>query len=146
MPKKEDPCHNEIVEFPVVIIDVKAQAIKSVFHTYVKPILEPIVTPFCTELTGITQEQVDGGVTLQDALKQLHLHLGKEGLFGSEFIFLSCGDFDGRTLKKEAEKKQIFIPNYLKRWLNIKKTFPVHLFDGGEPVYDFSNPVTIKRA
>ena len=104
------------------------------------------MTPFCTELTGITQEQVDGGVTLQEALKQLHLHLGKEGIFGSEFVFMSCGDFDGNTLKKEANMKQIFVPNYLKRWLNIKKVFPLHLFDGGEPIYDFSSLETIKNA
>ena len=54
----------EIIEFPVVIIDVKQKAIKAVFQTYVKPVLDPQLTPFCTELTGITQEQVDGGVSI----------------------------------------------------------------------------------
>lgn len=97
-------------------------------------------------MTGITQEQVDGGILLQDALKSLHMFLGKEGLFGSEFVFLSCGDFDGRTLKKEATLKNIFIPNYLKRWINLKKVFPQHLFDKCEPIYDFSSPQTIKKA
>ena len=47
---------NEIIEFPVVIIDVKNKSVKAVFHTYVKPTLDPILTPFCTELTGITQD------------------------------------------------------------------------------------------
>ena len=54
----------EIIEFPVVIIDVKNKKIKSIFQTYVKPTIEPVLTPFCTELTGITQEQVDAGVSL----------------------------------------------------------------------------------
>ena len=31
----------EIIEFPVVIIDVKKNAIKSIFHTYVKPTIDP---------------------------------------------------------------------------------------------------------
>ena len=44
---------NEIIEFPVVIIDVKAKAVKSVLHTYIKPTLDPVLTDFCTELTGI---------------------------------------------------------------------------------------------
>lgn len=136
---------NEIIEFPVVIIDVKAQAIKSVFHTYVKPTIRPEITPFCTELTGITQEQVDGGMTLQHALRELHLFLGKEGIFQTEFIFLSCGDYDGKHLKEEAALKGLFVPNYLKRWINIKKTFPLHLFDGCEPVYDFSSTETIRH-
>lgn len=47
---------NEIIEFPVVIIDVKAKAVKAVFQTYVKPTLDPVLTPFCTNLTGIKQE------------------------------------------------------------------------------------------
>lgn len=38
------------------------------------------------------------------------------------------------------------MPNYLRRWINIKKTFPLHLFDKCEPVYDFSSPKTIKDA
>ena len=74
----------------------------------------------------------------------MHLFLGKEGIFGSEFIFLSCGDFDGNTLKREAAQKGIFIPNYLKRWINIKKAFPLHLFDKCEPKYDFNSTKTIK--
>ena len=74
----------------------------------------------------------------------MHLFLGKEGIFGSEFIFLSCGDFDGNTLKREAAQKEIFIPNYLKRWINIKKAFPLHIFDKCEPKYDFNSTKTIK--
>ena len=56
---------------------------------------------------------------------------------------MSCGDFDARALKREAQSKNIWIPNYLKRWINIKKVFPVHLFDKRNEVPDFSNPDTI---
>ena len=93
----------EIIEFPVVIIDVKNKCIKSEYQTYVKPTLDPQLTDFCTELTGITQEQVDGGISIQEALKQVHMWLGNEGIFSSEFVFMSCGDFDGRHLAKEAK-------------------------------------------
>lgn len=44
----------EIIEFPVVVIDVEKQEIVAEFHTYVKPTVDPILTDFCTELTGIT--------------------------------------------------------------------------------------------
>lgn len=40
----------------------------------------------------------------------------------------------------------MFVPNYLRRWINIKKTFPLHFFDKCELVYDFSSPKTIKDA
>jgi len=57
---------------PVVIIDVKSGKICDIFHTYVKPVLDPKLTPFCTELTGIQQSQVDAGVELPKALQNLH--------------------------------------------------------------------------
>ena len=50
--RKEIP-YNEIIEFPVVIVDVKTNFIKSIFHTYVRPADYPQLTKFCTELTGI---------------------------------------------------------------------------------------------
>ena len=56
---------------------------------------------------------------------------------------MSCGDFDARALKREAQYKNIWIPNYLKRWINIKKAFPMHLFNLDREAPDFSNPDTI---
>ena len=38
---------NEIIEFPVVVIDVKSMAIVAEFHTYVKPVIHAQLTPFC---------------------------------------------------------------------------------------------------
>jgi len=46
----------EIIEFPIVIVDVKAKAVKAIFQTYVKPVIDPKLTEFCTQLTGITQD------------------------------------------------------------------------------------------
>jgi hypothetical protein len=45
---------NEIIEFPIVIIDLETQTVQDIFQTYVKPTIEPVLTPFTTELTGIT--------------------------------------------------------------------------------------------
>ncbi len=46
----------EIIEFPVIVIDIKQQKILDnfTFHQYIKPVVVPKITPFCTELTGIT--------------------------------------------------------------------------------------------
>jgi len=59
----------------------------------------------------------------------VHEFLKKNDLFKSEFVFMSCGDFDGHQLRREAIHKKIPVPNYLKRWINIKRVFPIHLFD-----------------
>ena len=65
--------------------------------------------------------------------------LGEQGLFGSEFIFMSCGDFDGNTLAREAKEKKLFKPNYLKRWINLKKAFPIHKYDASREELDFTS-------
>lgn len=54
--KTKDLTFNEIIEFPMVVIDVKQKKIVGEFQTYVKPTIHPKLTAFCTELTGITQE------------------------------------------------------------------------------------------
>ncbi|GET90313.1 hypothetical protein, conserved [Leishmania tarentolae] len=50
---------HEIIEFPVVVLDTATLRIVAEFHRYVRPLLNPKLTAFCTELTGITQEMVD---------------------------------------------------------------------------------------
>lgn len=132
---------NEIIEFPVVVVDVKNQKIAHEFHTYVKPVIVPKLTDFCTELTGIKQDEVDKGILIQDAMKQLHKFLDDNGIFKTEFVFASCGDFDGNQMKRESAQKQFEVPSYLKRWINLKKVFST-----GEADPAFSSAKTITKA
>ena len=46
---------NEIIEFPTLVYDLKEDKVLSTFHEYVRPVLHPTLTPFCINLTGITQ-------------------------------------------------------------------------------------------
>lgn len=45
----------EIIEFPVVVFDTATLRIEEEFHQYVRPTVNPQLTPFCTQLTGIQQ-------------------------------------------------------------------------------------------
>ena len=128
-----------------MIIDVKQKAIKAEYQIYVKPTIDTQLTPYCTDLTGITQEKVDEGTSITDALKLVHLFLGNQGLFGTEFVFMSNGEFYGNQLTKEARTKNFFVPSYFKRWINLKKAFPLHKFNSDAPVYDFNNSTTINK-
>eukprot|EP01017_Pseudomicrothorax_dubius_P022755 TRINITY_DN2457_c0_g2_i2.p1 TRINITY_DN2457_c0_g2~~TRINITY_DN2457_c0_g2_i2.p1 ORF type:complete len:463 (-),score=123.38 TRINITY_DN2457_c0_g2_i2:110-1498(-) len=114
----------EIIEFPVVVVDVETATITKTFHTYIKPEVHPVLTQFCKELTGITQDQVDAGISIKEALNQLEGFLVKEGIIDKRFTFVTCGDWDLRTcLKGEATYKKLFVPEYLQRWINIKQIF-----------------------
>ena len=49
---------NEIIEIPTLLYSIEHDEVQATFHEYVKPVLHPTLTPFCTNLTGI--EQVSG--------------------------------------------------------------------------------------
>ena len=75
---KENGNH-EIIEFPSVMLkwtfdprkstnyEQKIIQVSKIQH-YVKPSTYPVVSTFCNELTGITQEMVNHGIELRDAL------------------------------------------------------------------------------
>jgi inhibitor of KinA sporulation pathway (predicted exonuclease) len=49
---------HEIIEFPVVVVDRRDMVVVAEFQSYCRPVLNPVLSEFCTELTGITQAQV----------------------------------------------------------------------------------------
>jgi ERI1 exoribonuclease 3 len=59
---------HEIIEFPVVVVDTRINRPVAEFHTYIRPVRNPQLTSFCTELTGITQDMVQDAPTLPEAL------------------------------------------------------------------------------
>jgi len=69
------------------------------------------------------------------AIQNMHNFLDFNGLWGKEFCLLSYGDFDGLQLRNEImyranfQSENVYVPNYFKRWINLKKVFPTHLFD-----------------
>ena len=45
----------EIIEFPTIVYDLEEKKEVGRFHEYVRPVVRPQLTEFCTELTGIAQ-------------------------------------------------------------------------------------------
>ena len=120
------PDVKEIIEFPVLKLNVKTLEIESTFHTYVQPTVEPSITAFITDLTGITQDMVKGKPILSMVLDQLHHWMMSEGLLDGKvnFIFVTCGDWDLKTaLSNNCAFLKLEYHDYLKRWINIKAYF-----------------------
>jgi len=116
----------------VVVIDVKKKSVVAEFHEYLRLTAEEAVTQFCTDLTGITNEmcmskKADGSwkcSTFEETLVNLNKFMETNGLLKSRVIFMSKGDFDGKHLGKEAKFKNVNLPEYFNRWINICKAFP----------------------
>ncbi len=61
----------EIIEIGAVVVDLITQSVVAEFQRYIKPFVHPTLTPFCLELTGITQTQVDTGMPAAAAFADL---------------------------------------------------------------------------
>lgn len=123
--KGELPCQ-EIIEFPVVPVDVVNMKIMhdKTFHYYIKPSVVPNITEFCTRLTGITQAKVDGGISIQDALNRLDVWMADHGFDKGNSTFVTVSRTDLLMfLKNEADYKNIRLPDYLKKFINITDIF-----------------------
>ncbi|XGW05063.1 hypothetical protein V3C99_015886 [Haemonchus contortus] len=119
--------YQEIIEFPVAKLDVRSWTVSSYFHQYVKPTTNPVLTSFCTHLTGIIQEMVDNQPTIDKVLNDFDDWMRKEEIINSRFAFVTCGDWDlGVMLPSESANKHISLPSYFDKWINVKKSYCEH--------------------
>ncbi|NXI08081.1 ERI2 exoribonuclease, partial [Irena cyanogastra] len=128
------------VEFPAVLLNTSTGVIESEFHMYVQPQEHPILSEFCTELTGITQNQVDEGVPLNICLSQFlkwiqKIQKEKKIMFTTDSqnnstseakacAFVTWTDWDlGVCLHYECRRKQLRKPDILNSWIDLKATY-----------------------
>ncbi|XP_053472273.1 ERI1 exoribonuclease 2 isoform X2 [Ictalurus furcatus] len=136
----------EIIEFPAVLMNTHTGQIESEFHSYVQPQEHPVLSSFCTELTGITQEQVEAGLPLHICLSRftrwLHtLQQERDVVFprdytqthpavsGKPCAFLTWSDWDlGVCLQYECKRKQISKPEVLNSWIDLRATYRIFYY------------------
>ncbi|RUS26627.1 hypothetical protein BC938DRAFT_470507, partial [Jimgerdemannia flammicorona] len=101
-------------EFSFVILDASTlEPIHKEQH-YVKPERTPL-TPFCTQLTGITWDKLEPAGNLRDAIRALDRYVETEiNAKGKTFCFVTHGAWDLRIqLPREARDKAIELPQYM---------------------------------
>lgn len=88
---------NEIIEVGWALLDVPSNALLRTGTILVKPI-HSRVSPFCTQLTTITQEMVDTeGVTLKEAFEYLVNELGSKSV-----SWASYGEYDKHMVRRQC--------------------------------------------
>jgi len=94
------PDQMETIEIGAVLVRLPDFAIGGEFQSFVRPVRHPVLLPFCTKLTGITQGMVDGATLFPEAFAALRNRLisGRSGLvFGS---WRPEGRVDGRGRRR----------------------------------------------
>src|SRR5690348_5045185 len=110
----------EIIEIGATLVDRKGRELDH-FQCFVRPLRRPLLTPFCRELTHITQANVDAAQPLSDVWvsfeQWLDQHLSNlEG-------WASWGDYDRKQLLQEWQRLQLDSALHWVPHMNIKQRF-----------------------
>ena len=94
---------NETIEIGAVLVDGANLSVIAEQTIFVCPILHPRLTPFCTELTSITQDMVDHALLFPAAIARLVA-------FGTRALFCSWGNYDRNQLAADCARHGIPMP------------------------------------
>lgn len=119
----------EIIEFPMVVVDARTTTIINEFQRYVRPVHNPVLTPFCKELTGIQQATVDQAQTFPAVYKEVlgwleGNQIGFDRKAGQKcFAIVTCGDWDLKTMLpiQLGWCPSLAKSQYFARWINLKR-------------------------
>lgn len=92
---------------------------------YCKPQINPIISEFCTELTGITQEQVDSAETFDKVMDHFKKWL-KKNYLGVKYKFAIVTDSPwdmSKFLYSQCHYSDIPFPSWASKWINLRKSF-----------------------
>lgn len=107
----------EIIEFGVVMADAQFRIIDE-FQSFIRPVRHPVLTPFCTELTSIRQQDVDAAPTFPECVAAFKAWLYRH----DDFAFCSWGDYDRNQLQQDSDFHRI--PNPVSAaHRNVKRLF-----------------------
>ncbi len=113
-PRPEDV--NEIIEIGITPIDTKSRNILESRNIIIKPEHSKI-SEFCRELTTITQEDVESGISFKDACDIL------VNIYNSKnYVWASYGFYDRNQFDKQCKRENIEYP-FSNAHINVKLLF-----------------------
>jgi 3'-5' exoribonuclease 1 len=91
---------NETIEIGAVKVNEKGEVVDT-FNRFVRPILNPILTDYCKDLTKITQKDVDEAESFPEVLRAFREWIGKD------YVLCSWGFYDKSQLKDDCRLHEI---------------------------------------
>ena len=122
--REEDPDRkaHEIIEFPAVFLNSQTLEVEFEFHEYVRPTENPILSPFCVELTGISQATVDAGKALKTVIDEFQTFLEINKI--DSFTACTDGPWDfSKFLAPETTRKGLPVPAWARKWIDVRRRF-----------------------
>ncbi|KAF9650514.1 exonuclease RNase T and DNA polymerase III [Thelephora ganbajun] len=127
----------EIIEFPTIVYDLQGKKEVGRFHEYVKPVMQPQLTEFCTGLTGIPGTEINSAEPFPPVCERFKAFLKNQNLWDdpSTYAFITCGAWDLHTMlprqlsqimsanPSAKSDDRLLVTHFQERVINIKTTF-----------------------
>lgn len=108
----------EIIEIGALLVTCDTFEVLGEFNAFMKPVSHPVLTEFCVNLTGITQEQVDAADSFHVVLDRLVAALWT----GRDATLASWGGYDKNQIAQDCRYHGVHYP-FGDQHINIKKRF-----------------------
>eukprot|EP00928_Gymnodinium_smaydae_P079173 TRINITY_DN6316_c0_g3_i1.p1 TRINITY_DN6316_c0_g3~~TRINITY_DN6316_c0_g3_i1.p1 ORF type:complete len:469 (+),score=62.91 TRINITY_DN6316_c0_g3_i1:35-1408(+) len=113
---------DEIIEFPVIVIDAKHRRELGRFQHYVRPVSLFAGCPLTASSPAIPFAEA-----LQEfndwLIRVVNRNLHDIGQAGSDTAFVTCGDWDCKHVHSQCALSGIPVPSGFSRWVNIKRLY-----------------------
>lgn len=108
----------EIIEIGAVKVNAFGEVLGD-FNRFVKPVVNPILSGFCTRLTTITQDDVNQAKTFPKVIEDFKDWIN---IYDEEYWLCSWGDFDVQMLRRDCILHQLE-HDWLEPFINIKNQY-----------------------
>lgn len=113
---------SDIIEIGLAVLNIKTGEIEEKTNYLIQP-ERSVVSDFCTELTGWTQDKVNHGMKFKTAIDHMKKTYGTK-----KRAWASYGEYDRKMLVNQCQYSEIPYP-FTPQHLNVKEM--VNIFNGG---------------
>jgi inhibitor of KinA sporulation pathway (predicted exonuclease) len=107
----------EVIEIGAVKVSENLEVLDE-FTAFVRPLLHPEISDFCTRLTSITQADIEDADAFHEVIQAFESWMEPASV---RTVLLSWGEFDKRQLLNDARLHQVHLP-----WLNYHACLQMH--------------------
>lgn len=111
----------EIIEIGAVRMLSAAGPVVDEYQSFLRPVVEPKLSEFCTSLTSIRQADVDTAEPFSMVFPQFMAWIAEE-----PFVFGSWGAYDLGQIRQDCARHGIPLPPKLENHVNVKQVFARH--------------------
>ncbi|UMM39831.1 hypothetical protein L5515_016717 [Caenorhabditis briggsae] len=112
----------EIIQFSVAVLNTREKIIREdvSFNKYVRPVINPQLTDFCAELTGINQDTIDKADTFPEVYDQFTAWLNEHNIQEKRFAFVCDSRQDmWRFAQYQFLLNKQPLPTIFRQWVNL---------------------------